>query len=721
MVSGDECVFCPGGTVGPTNQGTGKAIRGWRSDQPYVCIPCDAGKFRGLTEQIEECVECPVGLYAVAGSSECSECSAGRVPNANDVGASGCVSCSTGQGPNSNATACIRCASGRYSMTGVCQSCGHPNVVDSASTSCTPCVAGQGPNSDRTDCNSCTGSQFSTLGVCVECAEPNIVVDSFRTCRACSAGEAPNDNRTACISCTIGRYSSFGVECQVCAEPRVVQQSASQCNACPAGAGPNDNRTGCLACHGNTYSELGCTCKTCPRGTSANADRTQCNDIEQGQALTDPAVLDAILTGTEFLRPTARLELDVSDAVLDDGSVAQNEFFQQVAADLATALGVEVADINVIGIQHANRRILQSTSAAQLKFEIAPAAAANVMTALNSQMADASSPLRTSGGSLAIINLDVAPVFNIICPVGKHLPAGAADCERCPAGEFLNSETDPSKPSCKACVAALGEEPSDLGDRCVCMSGFYNTITRAAITCHRGDYFPPPTALPLCTACDELDCVTNCSGGGHVVTVEQGWSAIVQSDGTVSVLECATDSVDKSSSGGCPGGKTNATVVNTACAGGYNGLLCGSCDAGYTRGSGGLCTKCEDWSVAGGILILVLVILTLFALMHVSAWYGSLTAVQAVVESIKEMEVTAIGKMLLATVQIITALPNVLGIQLPGIFRSFLNMLSVFRFDPMLSPGIGKCVRVGNRYHRAHLHADCLSHPSFANFVVDYL
>ena len=365
VVSGDECVFCPGGTTGPIDRRTRQSIRGWRSDHPYVCIPCDAGKVRGHTDQIEECVECPVGLYAVAGSGECSECSAGRVPNVNNVGASGCVSCSAGQGPNSNATACISCTTGRYSSFGVeCQECAAPRVVQQSASQCNACPAGAGPNDNRTGCISCHGTEYSTTGECAQCAAPNIVEDNFQTCRACSAGEASNDGRTACISCI-----------------------------------------------GNTFSKFGIECETCPRGTSANADRTQCNEIEQGQELTDSVVLDTILNGTDFLRPTASLKVDVSDAVLVDGSVAQNDFFQQVAADLATALAVEMTVIKIIGIQHTNRRILQSTSAAQLEFEIAPAAAASVMLALNSLMDDASSPSSVQSAST--------------CPPGQPTESGA--------------------------------------------------------------------------------------------------------------------------------------------------------------------------------------------------------------------------------------------------------------------------------------------------------
>lgn len=206
-------------------------------------------------------------------------------------------------------------------------------------------------------------------------------------------------------------------------------------------------------------------------------------------------------------------------------------------------------------------------------------------------------------------------------------------------------------------MAELGEELNTVGDGCVCMRGFYDTETRAVIMCYRGDYFPPAgVGLQRCTTCAELECVSECSGGGRVVAIKRGWSAAVQDDGAVSVLECQS----KSGSGGCPGGETDAaTTLTTVCKDGYEGLLCGSCGAGFTRNSDGSCTKCEDWNATGGIIVLVLMLVGLVLMMKISGWYGSMATVQAVAESINDLELAAIGKMLLATVQIITALPNV--------------------------------------------------------------
>eukprot|EP01051_Picozoa_sp_SAG22_P008615 SAG22_NODE_666_length_8013_cov_2.524640_7_plen_1400_part_00 len=669
---------------------------------------CERGS--EVTEDLLGCQRCEYGEFSDDGHGhgrQCQSCEGGTMCDA--LGCVACLPCGPGEQPSAGHVSCESCPDGTAGVGGVCTQCADGSEPDASSITCaecaagrtgsggvcdTDCVPGSQPNVDKTGCTSCLAGLYSPIGE--ECLECLLVVSEDQTgCNpaySCPLGfeclHNPCFSDADCTQRGPGNISIGTTRCMACSDQgKVANLLQSQCVQCSPGAEPASNRTQCLRCVGNSFSKFGIECESCSSGTATNADRTQCDQIEQGAAITDPAVLEEILNGTEFLRPIATLEFEVSDGVLVNGSDAQSLFFEQAAADLTATLAVGPGDITVIGIQQTRRRLLQlrraqSSSAAQLEFEIVPAMAGTVMAELDAQLADPTSPLRTSAGPLASINPDVAPVFNVACPAGRYLPDGATDCEKCPAGEYLNTDANP--PSCKACVAALGEEPSDLGDSCVCMDGFYNTVTRTAITCHRGDYFPPPAALPFCTACSELDCVTECSGGGHVVVIEQGWSATVQSDGTVAVLECVTDS----SSGGCPGGETNATVIGTACTYGYNGLLCSSCDPDYTWGSDGLCTKCEEWSATGGVLIVVLAILTLFALMNVHAWYGSLTTVQAMVESIKEMEVAAIGKML-ATVQIITALPNVLGIQLPGIFRTFLNMLSVFKFDLMLSPGVG--------------------------------
>ena len=261
-----------------------------------------------------------------------------------------------------------------------------------------------------------------------------------------------------CTECPVGRYAVAGSsecsECECseskCLVPNVNGVGASGYTSCSAGDEPNDSRTVCTICTGNMFSKFG-ICESCPPGTSTNAARTQCNQIEPGQVDTDPAVLSDILNGTEYLRPTVSLELDVSDAMLVDGSVAQTEFFEQAVSDLATALGFEADDVKIIGIQPVRRRLqsrlLQESSAAQLQFEISPAVAGMVMAELGALLADPNSPLRNAN-SLAGINTDLPLTFNIVCPLGKHLPSGAADCERCPSGEFLNMDTERNRTSC---------------------------------------------------------------------------------------------------------------------------------------------------------------------------------------------------------------------------------------------------------------------------------
>ena len=72
-----SCLFCPGGRVGPPGLVPVVPAR------EFLCLPCAAGKYRGQTDRVDVCIDCPVGLAAPADAAECTQCEAGRVTNSN--------------------------------------------------------------------------------------------------------------------------------------------------------------------------------------------------------------------------------------------------------------------------------------------------------------------------------------------------------------------------------------------------------------------------------------------------------------------------------------------------------------------------------------------------------------------------------------------------------------------------------------------------------------
>ena len=490
----------------------------------------------------------------------------------------------------------------------------------------------------------CSYSRYSLM--CSACPGSTVGTDGI-SCAACEVGFGPNTNKTACQPCAA---TDFGVGvCQQCAPPNVVSEDRTACVGCPAGQQPLANQTGCSDCIGNTYSEFGIQCQSCATGTVANDLRTQCNPIAQGSAITDPAVLDQVLNGTQFLRPTASLEFDVSDDVLVDGSSEQQIFFDELEEDLTEALGASAGEIQIVGIrrQTANegRRRAQSSSA-QVDFEIASAAAATIMAELSSQLTDPDSALRTSGGSLSTINPEVVPVFDVVCPPGKLLLSGAADCTNC-----ANTQQFVRDGNCQDCVAALGQEPNEVGDACVCMPQYYNTSIWGPINCYVSDFTSPKTSMPVCQTCEDLsDCVDDCEGGN--ITISVGWAAMVGAQISVTsgdtvnnvaplrVFECA-DGV------ACLGGLAPATQ----CAEGHLGAMCGTCIDEWTKSDREIvCSKCGEWSVMGGFMILVLFALCVALLLHIHRWYGATVIFKEMVELLSESRITEIGRITVSSV-----------------------------------------------------------------------
>ena len=499
---------------------------------------------------------------------------------------------------------CAQCANFTYSTIGeICVDCAVPSVLDAITraTMCRKCEPGQEPNTTRTGCDECTPGSFSTRGAeCLPCPSPLIVSSDMTSCappyncpvgNECTTPPCMNDND--CSRCDVGNVSIGSTDCTGCTDlGKVANEDQSQCIQCDPGQQPAENRSRCVFCRGNTFSKFGIECEPCRRGTAVNVDHTHCNQIVQGQAVTDAAVLDEILDGTEFLRPTVSLEFEVSDSVFVTGSEAQALFFKTVVADIAAALGINATDMAVLGIANAfgnGRRRIQSSSAAHIQFEIAPAVASIAMAQswaqLSAQLADPESPLRQSPG-LASINPNVAPIFNLACPAGKFLPGGASDCEKCPAGKRLIDG------SCQDCVAALGQVPNEVGDDCTCMLGFYNSTTRGAlgggIKCYSTGYTGPATSAYECQSCAGMECISSCEGD---VAIAAGWSALRQPDnGTAeSVFKCSS----KSACPGGPGALDPLDPQGTRCSPGHDGRICGSCDDTHARTGNG-CVSCEN-------------------------------------------------------------------------------------------------------------------------------
>jgi Ca2+-binding EF-hand superfamily protein len=82
-------------------------------------------------------------------------------------------------------------------------------------------------------------------------------------------------------------------------------------------------------------------------------------------------------------------------------------------------------------------------------------------------------------------------------------------------------------------------------------------------------------------------------------------------------------------------------------------------------------------------------ILGLVALLTVDRWGQRLVTMQALSDYLVELELKAVAKIFVATMQILTAFTKVLNVEMPFDFQSLLQLLAIFRFDLVSIAGLG--------------------------------
>jgi len=287
------------------------------------------------------------------------------------------------------------------------------------------------------------------------------------------------------------------------------------------------------------------------------------------------------------VQPQATLEVAADAAVLEPGSAEQEEFIQQLIAELAASLGLDPSDIVIdpASLREGGRRRLQDrrlqATAIQFDFVIASDNGVAAIAELNQQLADPDSALRNSPTTSGV-NPDIVPVLEFVCPDMMVIPEGLSTCRYCDPGKepiddvcqpcsavdrvgaaYFVSENgtchgcEPGKmPNalktecidcengkftadgtvCLACPASQGS--NEVRDGCTCDQKHYNA-SLGDIACYKdganyqnGDFaatFVPPTILAeQCLSCEALTCV-ECSydpEGDRVssVKMKQGYS-----------------------------------------------------------------------------------------------------------------------------------------------------------------------------------------------------
>jgi hypothetical protein len=91
----------------------------------------------------------------------------------------------------------------------------------------------------------------------------------------------------------------------------------------------------------------------------------------------------------------------------------------------------------------------------------------------------------------------------------------------------------------------------------------------------------------------------------------------------------------------------------------------------------------------GSAVVTGAVVVAIFVMTQVHKWFDSVTFIKGMLELIQELQLKAVMKILVATAQIVSRFAPVLNIQMPSIFETFLDILSIFSFDISFMIGIG--------------------------------
>jgi hypothetical protein len=272
------------------------------------------------------------------------------------------------------------------------------------------------------------------------------------------------------------------------------------------------------------------------------------------------------------------------------------------------------------------------------------------------------------------------------CPEGTEPSANRTVCQPCAGARFSTAGTcndcfaprvvNSKKSTCTACLA---RETTVDGHSCVCEEQLFNTSsTRPA--CHAGDFNSDKhtrlksTAL-TCETCagGEHSCVEACRGDW--VRIKPGWSTVRHEQSDLAIFKCTFE-------GACPGG--NVTLTNDAgCNEGYEGPICATCATDFTLQTDGSCEPCSgDTTWQGFVVLFLLVVILVVVATQVKKWYQYFGLLKDLASMVEELNLKAIGKILVATLQIIGNFSVVLNVQLPENFAAFLDaFVSFFRFD----------------------------------------
>lgn len=375
--------------------------------------------------------------------------------------------------------------------------------------------------------------EFAQLSlVCIQCQQNEI--GDGRTCVACPPGSTPNSGQTECVLCADGYRSSLGI-CEPCQAGKVSSTDRVTCTDCLPGTATGLSGIACEDCTDETISAGQLECTACTPGKQPNSDHTTCMECPSGRAGTD-GVCRQCQSGTQPDESRSSCQ-----RCFGTGEYSSDGFTCSVCQD-GTQPNADVTECSPCPLGSAGRG------------GVCLPCGAGTQPREDRMDCEECELGRFSTGS-------VEHIVCTECPPGKTTNDDRTGCDPCgPMAASIGGE----------CVECSGRQvPSPDRSACICKPGTYSQDQLGLIQCH-GDL----RDADLDDECIECASCLNCAELG-VVQFASGW-AVYGIPGNL--FQCPLDEA-------CPA-QTVANVsstIDSTCALGYTGPVCGDCQDGYNH------------------------------------------------------------------------------------------------------------------------------------------
>ena len=284
-----------------------------------------------------------------------------------------------------------------------------------------------------------------------------------------------------------------------------------------------------------------------------------------------------------------------------------------------------------------------------------------------------------------------------MCPRGTYCPTGASEPLKCPAGtEGLNGGLR-SIEMCSDC-AQFKTGPAGSIACPWCIAGYF------------ADGFDETTSELVCTPC--LEPGGQCSIDSNIssVNIEHGWWRLSNNAREVSQCVVRGSTENGTEVTACLGGRDGGEDGEGYCIDGHSGPRCQVCEQpsdgfatrNYFDEDSGVCTSCPELSMSVGVPVaLICAACALAALValcfHRHRAARCVVALRRLYTKAQGLQLVPRFKLLIAFYQIVSAVPDVYGVEMPTFYKDTMDMFHYADFELSKYVLPGQCIKFRER------------------------